>query len=59
MILTSAIPLFLSTIQNASSQSIGDAASGVITTRGGEITYYKLSVPEEAVNPRLVGSYQV
>jgi hypothetical protein len=44
---------------NALSQTIGDSASGEITTVGGETTYYELTVPEDAVNPRLVGNYQV
>lgn len=34
-------------------------ATGMITTGGGEITYYTFPVPGEAVNPRLVGNYQV
>jgi hypothetical protein len=51
--------LLVFTLQNASSQSIGDTASGAITTVGGETTYYELTVPDGAVNPRLVGNYLV
>jgi hypothetical protein len=34
-------------------------ASGEIAPIGGEITYYTFSVPEDAVNPRLIGQYEV
>jgi hypothetical protein len=34
-------------------------ALGEIAPNGGEVTFCTFSVPEEAVNPRLVGQYQV
>jgi hypothetical protein len=33
--------------------------SGEVAPIGGQISYYTFSVPEEAINPRLVGQYEV
>src|SRR5215217_9354617 len=39
-------------------QSI-DVASGEIVTEGGAVTYYTFIIPEAAVDPRLIGHYEV
>lgn len=60
MIVSSILP-FLSTNTLRSqldSQSI-NVLSGEVAPIGGQISYYTFSVPEEAINPRLVGQYDV
>ena len=41
------------------SQILEVAANDLIAPIGGMVTWYTFSVPEEAVNPRLVGHYEV
>jgi hypothetical protein len=50
---------FTQTALSQSDSGIIDVASGEIAPIGGEITYYTFSVPEDAVNPRLIGQYEV
>ena len=60
-LIISSILLFLPTNTLRSqlgSQSI-NVLSGEVAPIGGQISYYTFSVPEEAVNPRLVGQYDV
>jgi hypothetical protein len=43
----------------AQSGTQSNVASGEFVTKMGEVKYYTFSVPGDAVNPRLIGQYQV
>jgi hypothetical protein len=62
IMLSAVLPIFVLSTQTTLSQSYPQSinvASGEIAPIGGAITYYAFSVPEEAVDPRLIGQYEV
>jgi hypothetical protein len=55
------LPLYVYSTQTVFSQSqiLEVAVDDLIAPIGGMVSWYTFSVPEEAVNPRLVGHYEV
>ena len=55
------LSFFVCSTQTVSSQSqtLEVASDGLIAPTEGVTTYYTFTVPEEAVNPRLIGHYEV
>ena len=61
ILIASFLASYVYTTQTVFSQSqvLEVAANDLIAPIGGMVTWYTFSVPEEAVNPRLVGHYEV
>jgi hypothetical protein len=55
------LPFFVYSTQTVLSQSqiLEVASDDLVAPIGGAVSYYTFSVPEEAVNPRLIGHYEV
>lgn len=62
IIVSTILPLLSTQILQAQAQhdpQFINVLSGQVAPIGGEISFYSFSVPENAVNPRLVGQYNV
>jgi len=55
------LPFFAYSTQSVLSQSqiLEVASDDLVAPIGGALSWYTFTVPEEAVNPRLIGTYEV
>jgi hypothetical protein len=61
LLVVATLPFFVYSTQTVLSQSqtLEVASDDLVAPIGGALSWYTFTVPEEAVNPRLIGTYEV